>query len=1174
MSNIYSNGSGGGNAGTGASWHGGVAPVSGDRVLIMSGDTITLDGVYEWGDDTTSTITINGVSTTHSITVQGTLIHSRSVNSSLTCVGDFYTDNNGVHDCGTEASPIPSTKTAGVILNKSGSLADGKYKYMKEEGGVMRVWGATRTRITTLASAASAAATTITINDGTGWNPGDTIYLPSTVSPVGENKEELAVIHASYTPGSTTVPLVSALSFAHVIKTPIANLTSNVNFTDYNNTYRAPMVVQIGSNTVANSVELGYATFYNPFSDDFSNIGLSFFETNNFGTTPWINPIKKVKGLACYSLTGSASLGICARAVTSQLQFDNCAVIGTGIGFSLQTVNGQGTAVFNNCMFAGNCTDNSTVGDTFNNCWFCFVTEFGTSFNGQGRNTILNDCIFSGPSYGAALAFNTTSLAGAKLNRCDIGLSFARSTDLSATQIQAISSSGDVTYTDCQFGPIAVLDTVGQLNLSGGSFVKAINKNADLTLQEEYYGTGKTLRQNITEKRSTSSLSMIPAIAGTPYTHTLSISISNGETVHLVGYCKYDAKYYNGGTGFVAPTMTLSGTINGTILTPVVYTAPSTLARTATMTIASPCVVSFTSHGFVAGDKVSFVTTGALPTGLTAGTEYFVIAGGLTTNAFEVSATYAGSAINTSGSQSGTHTALSWDLIDKSITNSTGADGSITMTYSIQSGVVTGTVFFDGIADSPMVTRARHYGFVFDEANPKRIVNTAVSANEATAAAYTGMMVTGGTTVSPVTITADNTFQKLYDYTQAWSCLNIPDAAPCQSPVAGLLIAEANVTINTGHVLNGTGSIAMGAFLLTTEFSGPHAYTFTGGTWSQNSTVPTFGAGTLNYGAEDTTVFTATDTTINMSPSANAVTYHFGGATFGGSILFHNNHATRAITVEVPSGTTYTTSTAGGTVTVTSPAITQSVTVSGFVTGSRLQIYDVTSSTELYNAVVSGTSHTWTDSSAAVATRAIRVRIAYQSTVTAKNFIDANIGTCATSGAGKDISYLASQTDDAVYVANGIDGSGVTGITIVIGPSRVVINLAGGAVTWPTIYAYQVYWQFTATGIAQEDAFISASDTANYILTAFSIKNTNANPLSITGGWGRDSVTGTIAGCVDSAGSTGNIFAEPDHVVAYATGSALTSGQAAELAAAAASAALAVTQTKGALTVPLYVALK
>ncbi len=86
------------------------------------------------------------------------------------------------------------------------------------------------------------------------------------------------------------------------------------------------------------------------------------------------------------------------------------------------------------------------------------------------------------------------------------------------------------------------------------------------------------------------------------------------------------------------------------------YVEPTTVG-VFTVTIASPGVFSLTGHGFSAGDGVAFTTTGALPTGIVANTNYFVIAGGLTADAFEVSATSGGAAINTTGSQSGVHTA-------------------------------------------------------------------------------------------------------------------------------------------------------------------------------------------------------------------------------------------------------------------------------------------------------------------------------------------------------------------------------------------------------------------------------------------------------------------------------------------------------------------------------------
>lgn len=86
--------------------------------------------------------------------------------------------------------------------------------------------------------------------------------------------------------------------------------------------------------------------------------------------------------------------------------------------------------------------------------------------------------------------------------------------------------------------------------------------------------------------------------------------------------------------------------------------------KTVTLTIASPCVVSLTNHGMRPGTGIVLSTTGALPTGLTAGTTYYVgnVASG-TFNLYDTKANaQAGGStgkINTSGTQSGTHTAKS-----------------------------------------------------------------------------------------------------------------------------------------------------------------------------------------------------------------------------------------------------------------------------------------------------------------------------------------------------------------------------------------------------------------------------------------------------------------------------------------------------------------------------------
>jgi hypothetical protein len=98
---------------------------------------------------------------------------------------------------------------------------------------------------------------------------------------------------------------------------------------------------------------------------------------------------------------------------------------------------------------------------------------------------------------------------------------------------------------------------------------------------------------------------------------------------------------------------------------------PLLSGKTVTVTIATPGVFTLTTHGLAANDRVIFSTSGALPTGLTAGTVYFVIAAGLTADEFEVSTAQGGSAVNTSGTQSGTHKVrimeFGWKTIDSDV---------------------------------------------------------------------------------------------------------------------------------------------------------------------------------------------------------------------------------------------------------------------------------------------------------------------------------------------------------------------------------------------------------------------------------------------------------------------------------------------------------------------------
>jgi hypothetical protein len=86
---------------------------------------------------------------------------------------------------------------------------------------------------------------------------------------------------------------------------------------------------------------------------------------------------------------------------------------------------------------------------------------------------------------------------------------------------------------------------------------------------------------------------------------------------------------------------------------PVVFNVPRH-RKEATISIATPCVVTM-DNDFAAGRPIKLDSTGALPTGITAGATVYVSATGLSASGFQISATPGGASINTTGSQSGAH---------------------------------------------------------------------------------------------------------------------------------------------------------------------------------------------------------------------------------------------------------------------------------------------------------------------------------------------------------------------------------------------------------------------------------------------------------------------------------------------------------------------------------------
>ncbi|MDR3464222.1 MAG: hypothetical protein P4L76_18110 [Beijerinckiaceae bacterium] len=118
------------------------------------------------------------------------------------------------------------------------------------------------------------------------------------------------------------------------------------------------------------------------------------------------------------------------------------------------------------------------------------------------------------------------------------------------------------------------------------------------------------------------------------------------------------------------------------------------------ISIATPAVITWNGHGLVAGQPIIFSTTGTLPTGLTAGTVYYVIAAGLATNTFEISTSVGGAAVNTTGSQTGVQSAISGSYAGRGTgagtTQLTRVNGFLVNQFAITNGPQAGYGLYVG----------------------------------------------------------------------------------------------------------------------------------------------------------------------------------------------------------------------------------------------------------------------------------------------------------------------------------------------------------------------------------------------------------------------------------------------------------------------------------------------
>ena len=240
-----------------------------------------------------------------------------------------------------------------------------------------------------------------------------------------------------------------------------------------------------------------------------------------------------------------------------------------------------------------------------------------------------------------------------------------------------------------------------------------------------------------------------------------------------------------------------------------------------------------------------------------------------------------------------------------------------------------------------------------------------------------------------------------------------------------------------------------------------------------------------------------------------------------------------------------------------------SINVNGIVSGSRVQIYNVTQDAELANLIVNDTTYAYsyyTGVAGAVIdpNDQVRVRVTYQNGLTAKLPFETIIVASSLGGTA-----FVNQVDDAVYITNGIDGSTVTEFTADIPNVEIDVNDADGQTTVQRMYAWYTYFSAAdANGIRLGYEGFVALDEVNYevriAVLDMHVQNTGTNAVVITGGrFYRDDGTPIfIAG-------NGPIQMEYGRAFAIETGvSGLTTTESAQLAQAASASSLTATQVR------------
>jgi hypothetical protein len=1126
-------------------WTGGVVPVQGDTITLNHAVTIRDTRLVGTDPGSVTTPATFAASTVVTIAAGGQLIASRVANSSLTIFGSLaITSATSVIDYGTNTdcispynvdSPIPSGISATIRFATAGNLVAGKYVLHDTVGLGARVFfrGAPATINTTLTTGYSAGAGTIVVADGTGWTVGSriAIHTSDTFSSHIETfgiKAISGTAPATITLGLVATPATSAsLAWAHIAATPVSLISSNVTVGGASNFSTAVSVQSNG--TVAGR----HSQFLNTCFEYMNNNGGIYTGVTTIGSGAGVGIHHNLSATQNPVSTQYAYIGKCSvfggsggfqiSFYKTDMRIEDCAHYSTTSGAT--AFNGTNSVVtFNRCV-GYNTTGAGSVGTvffglagskTYNDCWLVSLRD---SSSDQMSTAYYNRCTFGcNPPL-------TQDKPIAVYNNCNFG-TFGTNGITAPLVIAVTGVVSTIPMTDCNFVSGVVIQNQFQTinQVSPTSVLRIVNYNQDPTDQRKYIYSGDMLRNNSQLIRSRSSIQFSPRLANVQHLETFSISASVGIASTFRFGLRYDANYTNGtppsvtisGMGITPQTFTAGSSINTDYQGTITVTPLSAGSLTVTVTTQS---VNTTGNVYFSG--MSFAPW--IDWSQHYGYLYAPSSATLTVDPIVQLSESSAAALTGISYSAGTLTLAAnrsireiydWlkqyeaaNQLAPIVTSSDGVNFSLSANLTQAGGNITGTGFLtlsagkthtpgSSTSDVIVTSDAGTTGiFTLTGLAAHTVYLESGSAVEldyrAGISSFTYYVPAGATglwrwrAVKYGNLPETGTINVAGGGRFFAALANFTDAAISQPTLATVLAyatletwdkvydyCQAYLTTSSGRTLgqfankNGAG-VDLGAYALTVDSAAAQVFALSTGITIKATTL---GAGTLFSGG-------ITAGAVTASGSAVIDTWYTSAA--GRSVL---------------------------------------IRASSILADSRAWLYNQTAATTIDNSLVGSSGVRfrllWT---ADATVRLTVTNLSYQRLVTT--------GVLTNTG----LTFLSSQTLDAVYIANGIngalcDGSNGGEFTADLPNVQVDINDNENSTELGRAYAWAKYFETTPSGIVNFLNCLTATDTASYAINGsvvdLAFDNKKAALLTIGGGF----VTKTGGSSLVAPGTTGSIY--------------------------------------------------